>query len=311
MAEPLEMPSRNMSLRFLSGKLQGSEYVLGEAMQVIIGRSSDADLILLEGMVSRHHSRLSLSRGELSIEDMGSTNGTFVNGTKVKGQRRLLEGDRVLIGTSILKVVLSDQPIGTVPPRPDPSQLDELKTSDGNQLQGVLEEISVPELLELLATTRQNGVLELTHDERRGTITVHDGSVQDARIADLPDDAPAQKSIERMLHWNRGGFALHSYRAPPIRRLDVQVPQLLVDGLFKIDELNVLLQRLPAAGSKLLLARPLTPMLSALDEIELDVLQLAHNQGSVQAVLDCSTETDLETAKRLLTLVERGYLRRG
>ena len=41
------------SLRFLSGKCQGSDYALQDATEVMVGRSADADLVLLEGMVSR------------------------------------------------------------------------------------------------------------------------------------------------------------------------------------------------------------------------------------------------------------------
>ena len=46
---------------------------------------------------------------QIWIEDLGSTNGTFVNGEKIK-RARLKEGDRVLIGTSILKLIAGDAP---------------------------------------------------------------------------------------------------------------------------------------------------------------------------------------------------------
>src|SRR6187399_3375918 len=91
-------------LRFISGKYQGGEYPLGEGQEIVIGRSSELDMVLVEEMVSRKHARIALSDGTISIEDMGSTNGTFVNGEKVQ-QGTLREGDRVLIGTNILKVV--------------------------------------------------------------------------------------------------------------------------------------------------------------------------------------------------------------
>src|SRR5262245_6659663 len=94
------------ALRFLSGRCQGSEYVLHDASEVLVGRASECDVVLLEGMVSRHHARFRVSGAALVVEDLGSTNGTFVNGERVR-TRHLDEGDRVLIGTSILKVVWS------------------------------------------------------------------------------------------------------------------------------------------------------------------------------------------------------------
>src|SRR5688572_23913252 len=94
------------ALRFLSGRCQGSEYVLQDASEVLVGRASECDVVLLEGMVSRHHARFRVTGDTLMVEDLGSTNGTFVNGERVR-MRQLDEADRVLIGTSILKVVWS------------------------------------------------------------------------------------------------------------------------------------------------------------------------------------------------------------
>src|SRR6516225_5389543 len=92
------------ALRFISGKYQGGEFPLKMSRQVTIGRSSELDMVLVEDMVSRKHAKITVGGGKIVIEDLGSTNGTFVNGEKVK-QARLKEGDRILIGTSILKLV--------------------------------------------------------------------------------------------------------------------------------------------------------------------------------------------------------------
>src|SRR5262249_61653116 len=75
--------------------------------EIIIGRSSDLDMVLVEDMVSRKHAKISTQAGQITIQDLGSTNGTFVNGEKIK-RVRLKEGDRILIGTSIIKLVAVD-----------------------------------------------------------------------------------------------------------------------------------------------------------------------------------------------------------
>src|SRR5579863_5159588 len=98
---------RSFIFRFISGKYQGGEFPIVPEKQIIVGRSSDLDMVLVEDMVSRKHARIAMQNEQIWIEDLGSTNGTFVNGEKIK-RARLKEGDRVLIGTSILKVIAGD-----------------------------------------------------------------------------------------------------------------------------------------------------------------------------------------------------------
>src|SRR5262249_32579078 len=53
--------------------------------QATLGRSSDADLQLVDGKVSRLHCRFDLRDGALFVEDLGSQNGTYVNGDRLAG----------------------------------------------------------------------------------------------------------------------------------------------------------------------------------------------------------------------------------
>src|SRR6478609_11217629 len=141
-------------LRFISGKYQGGEYPLGEGQEIVIGRSSELDMVLVEEMVSRKHARIALTGGTISIEDLGATNGTFVNGEKVQ-QGTLREGDRVLIGTKILKVVsapadadaranLKAMAVGRNTAKQQVGSPNEAPRMSGN-----LEEIPLPDLLQL------------------------------------------------------------------------------------------------------------------------------------------------------------------
>ncbi len=62
-----------------------------------IGRSSGAQFVLDAALVSRLHCRLSAGATELQVDDLDSTNGTFVNGKRVK-RSSLKEGDRLGVG---------------------------------------------------------------------------------------------------------------------------------------------------------------------------------------------------------------------
>jgi hypothetical protein len=79
--------------------LDDRRYVL-DGPRATIGRSRDADCVLRDPNVSRHHAELRRSpRGEWTIADLGSTNGVKVNGRRV-GSTRLSEGDEVTLGTT-------------------------------------------------------------------------------------------------------------------------------------------------------------------------------------------------------------------
>ena len=62
-----------------------------------IGRSSGAEFMVDAALVSRLHCRLSAGATELQVDDLDSTNGTFVNGTRVTCSK-LKEGDRLGVG---------------------------------------------------------------------------------------------------------------------------------------------------------------------------------------------------------------------
>ena len=72
-----------------------------------IGRSSRADLPIDQESISRHHARITFEGGRHQIEDLGSTNGTFVNEHQSK-KATLKDGDQIKLGRSILKYMSGD-----------------------------------------------------------------------------------------------------------------------------------------------------------------------------------------------------------
>jgi pSer/pThr/pTyr-binding forkhead associated (FHA) protein len=72
---------------------------------VTVGRSIECDLSLQDTYLSSRHARFSNDEGDLSIEDLGSTNGSYVNQELVKGRVRLERGDVVQVGGVLFEVV--------------------------------------------------------------------------------------------------------------------------------------------------------------------------------------------------------------
>jgi pSer/pThr/pTyr-binding forkhead associated (FHA) protein len=315
-AQPGPSEAKNeprFALRFISGKYQGGEYPLADGQEIVIGRSSELDMVLVEEMVSRKHARIALADGTISIEDLGSTNGTFVNGEKVQ-QGTLREGDRVLIGTNILKVVAAPQDaearanlkamaVGRVTAKQQGGRTEEAPRMSGN-----LEEIPLPDLLQLFGTSRKAGVLVLRSAGREGRIYLNDGRIRFAELDHLRG-VGSLKTLYRMLGWQTGSFALD----PPDTRefegaIDVSAQEVLMEGFRQQDELGQLRTKLPGDG-RLVLKLPLTAHLRELEDAELDLLEAALNAENLQAFLDAAPGPDLESAQALLSFVQRGYLK--
>jgi hypothetical protein len=273
-------------------------------------------MVLVEEMVSRKHARIALTDGSISIEDLGSTNGTFVNGEKVQ-QGTLREGDRVLIGTNILKVVAAPQDaqaranlkamaVGRVTAK---QQGGARATEDAPRMSGNLEEIPLPDLLQLFGTSRKAGVLVLRSSGREGRIYLNEGRIRFAEFGGVPG-VPPLKALYRMLGWQTGSFTLD----PPDTRefeaaIDVSAQEVLMEGFRQQDELGQLRAKLPGDTGRFVLKLPLTSHLRELEDADLDTLEAALNAVNLDAFLDAAPGPDLESAKALLSLVQRGYLK--
>jgi pSer/pThr/pTyr-binding forkhead associated (FHA) protein len=308
-------PSKRYALRFISGKYQGGEFPLTEGHEVVVGRSSDLDMVLVEELVSRRHASILQKGDDITIEDLGSTNGTFVNGERVQ-KATLKEGDRVLIGTSILKVVPHSAEtessqlarrsmLGKVTER----QVGKARHSEEPpRMTGSLGEIPLPDLLQLFGTSKKTGVLVLRSGEREGRIVLFEGKVRHAAINGPLPVAPL-KAVYRMLDWQEGSFELDPPDDMPVAEpIDATAQEVLMEGIRQQDELNALRPKLPREDKKLRLRLPLTPALKDLSAFELEVLQLALNARSVSEVFDRALATDLDTATTLVGLLERAYL---
>ena len=77
-----------------------------------------------------------------------------------------------------------------------------------------------------------------------------------------------------------------------------------MEGMRQLDEFERLRSELPDLNARLAIVSPLIPPLHDLKPDELDVLQLAHNYGHVETVLNKSLATDLETVAILLKLLK-------
>lgn len=376
--------SNGYILKFISGKYQGGEFPLEMGDEIEIGRSSELDMVLVEDMVSRRHARITAKNGELEIEDFGSTNGTFVNGKKIK-EAKLEEGDRILIGTSIIKLVEQEEPAeetsqdlepqaqagpnqaqhdqhnpstGEAPPvgSTQPQNVEQPTTAGNDQvpapqeqaqqtpaasktqhgtaaldadhapnqeagaesgeqegatltgsISGLIEEVPLPDLLQLFSTSQKSGVLVVRSDDV-GKVYLDEGRVYYATINDDPDIEP-HKAFYRMLAWEEGTFSLEQATDESFENeIDESIENLLMEGMRQLDEIRNLGDDVPDFQDQIIVNKPLVPPLRSLTDELLDTLQLVYNYGKVSTVLNKSLASDLETMQDIVHLRRKDYI---
>jgi len=92
-----------INLEVIEGPDAGKQIAVDRA--IVIGRDPGSDLVLDDGEVSGQHARVTPAPdGSATVEDLESTNGTFLNQNELEGPARLDPGDHLLIGVSVLEM---------------------------------------------------------------------------------------------------------------------------------------------------------------------------------------------------------------
>jgi len=97
------------SLVFLAGPIAGRRYKLGDG-EYVIGRRSDCQIFVPDMRVSRQHARLVRANDGWQLEDLGSNNGTYINGVRLQAATVLRHDDEITIANNKIRVEAQDAP---------------------------------------------------------------------------------------------------------------------------------------------------------------------------------------------------------
>jgi sigma-B regulation protein RsbU (phosphoserine phosphatase) len=98
------------ALVFIAGPNTGRRYALSDG-EYVIGRRSDCQIFVPDMRVSRQHARLRASAGKWEVEDLGSNNGTWVNGARIAGAQPIRHGDEIAIASNRIRVESPDEQV--------------------------------------------------------------------------------------------------------------------------------------------------------------------------------------------------------
>jgi len=321
----------NFVLTAVLGNYQGKQFPLKSNHENVIGRDAAADIVFEDSSVSRRHVKIIVQGDDVYVEDLGSTNGTFVGGIKVS-RTKVKAGDLIVIGANMVNVghqvagpalrvaTPGSEPAGptvriagpagpqiriaesTMTPVP-------MKVNGSASMAGQLDHIPLTDLIQLLATSRKSGVLEVKHEDEVGRLYLRDGQIEYAAIEDCPKMAP-KKAFYRMMLWRRGIFEL---QAPSDEIFDTKITEptdmLLLEAMRQDDEHNRMPGEKPDLNTILTVAPTPDKPLHTLPANHLNIVQLILNHGKVRKILYHSPLPDYETYRILIELIKDGFVK--
>jgi hypothetical protein len=205
---------------------------------VVIGRCGECDLPLNSKKASRKHCEVRFEGEQVVVEDLGSTNGTFLNGEPLHGSRVLQAGDRIHIGGVTITYchVDSEFTSGAMENEDDAAQtviFDAPHVESGcDALRGDLSQIPASAVLQVLEVGKKTGALGIVTDEGSFRIWLDKGRPVHAESSGLD----GLEAALRICHIAEGRFAFDSGHPSPQTSIDASMTELLLESSRRYDE---------------------------------------------------------------------------
>jgi len=199
---------------------------------LVVGRSRSCDVRLPSGDASRRHAEICASPEGHVIRDLGSTNGTFVNGTQVRSHV-LHPGDRIQIGDCTITYCT----VGRDPALSDPGLSDEKtvlteRRAPGEVFRGELAQIPTFAVLQILEMGRKTGDLQIDCEEGIGHLWLADGRPVHAETkSQMGFDAALA-----LVNAASGRFSFEPGCRAPEATIEASVTEVLLEATRLLDE---------------------------------------------------------------------------
>jgi pSer/pThr/pTyr-binding forkhead associated (FHA) protein len=204
--------------------------------RVAIGRGRDCELVLITDSASRRHAEVYAEGVDFCVRDLGSKNGTFVNGQPVTRPHMLRPGDRIGVGTSTITFCRIEGSLAGF--LSDPSGHETMIVSREplrEVFRGDLAEIPIFVVLQMLEMGHKSGVLEIAADAGPVRMWLGDGQPLHAET----EKARGMDAALSVVGATRGAFRFEARADPRERTLLMSMTELLLEASRQLDETSL------------------------------------------------------------------------
>ncbi len=279
--------------------------------EAVFGRDDDCQVILDEDPVSRRHARILFADSKPQILDLGSTNGTFVNGKQV--HRALLKnGDRIQIGGSAFQVGMSKEgaprePLSGAGIQQVRSLIQKGRgespadSGQSSAFSGNLVEIRLPSLLQVLESDRTTGTLVIRTAGREGKLHIHQGAIRHATLG----RARGVKALYRLMVFEEGRFEFYiPGRSPEYDTVEGDLQKHLLEAMRQKDELGAYRKQLPQGEVALSFKPGVNINPARVPGMVYEVMAAIRNYRTVDRILEFCQVPDFEICRVLVVLLK-------
>jgi pSer/pThr/pTyr-binding forkhead associated (FHA) protein len=199
-----------------------------------MGRQAQCDLPLRHEDISRRHSEIRFEDGRFVLRDLGSTNGTFLNGEEIHGASPLSAGDKIEVGCCVVTFCEIDPGLENLGEDPDGAQtvVAERFAPPTEAFTGSLSEIPPFAVLQVLELGAKSGILEIRTDGSRCKIWFRQGAPIHAKTEKLVGFDAAISVVSAEV----GSFSFEPQFVTEESTIECSVTELLLEGCRLADE---------------------------------------------------------------------------
>lgn len=178
------------------------------------------------------------------------------------------------------------------------------RQEQARQVEGQLSQLGLADLLQVLASNRRSGRLQVTDGAKSAEIHIKEGQPVAASLGNIH----GEKAFVRLLNWREGSFVLNPSSSEVEEQMFRPMEEALLEGLRLHDELERMLPELPPPQQVIALSESLTQFDLEQHPVTAEVIQRLQKPRSVAELFDVVPYPDADVAGALLSLLQHGLV---